>query len=251
MTDREELIEEAAEAFGGLTSPTYGAAPGWERAEVYEGVTRVLAVFEKAHTPTDDEREALARIVKDIAIKWGGPSMAEFADTPPIRKHYATADAILAAGFRRSEVPEPSADEQECDQCGEVFSEHSCKPIPSCIHLPASVGGRLAQGEALLDELSAWQKHTGDTALANLLRRAAVQFAAMTAEKEKWRIRCAEETIAWADEATENRQLLTAEPQGEPSNAQVNAFIRAINAEGSVLRGEVVRIGLRAAGGVR
>lgn len=53
---------------------------------------------------TDDEREALARIIKDITIKWSGPSMAEFANTPPIRKHYATADAILTAGFRRSEA---------------------------------------------------------------------------------------------------------------------------------------------------
>lgn len=41
------------------------------------------------------------------------------------------------------------------------------------------------------------------------------------------------------------------EPQSEPSDEQVNAFIRAINAEGSVLRGEVARVGLRAAGSVR
>lgn len=54
-----------------------------------------------ASPPTDDEREALALIVKRIAHKFGGPSMAEFENAPPIRKHYATAEAIIAAGFRR------------------------------------------------------------------------------------------------------------------------------------------------------
>ncbi|MFJ4997133.1 hypothetical protein ACIP5T_03210 [Microbacterium sp. NPDC088619] len=67
--------------------------------------------------PTDDEREAMAQIVKDVSVKWGGPSMVEFADTPPIRKHYATADAILAAGFRRSEVPEPSGPWDSATAC--------------------------------------------------------------------------------------------------------------------------------------
>jgi uncharacterized short protein YbdD (DUF466 family) len=38
---------------------------------------------------------------------------------------------------------------------------------------------------------------------------------AMTAEKEKWRIRCAEETIAWAD-ATERADALHRTVQGEP-----------------------------------
>lgn len=66
---------------------------------------------------------------------------------------------------------------------------------------------------ALHAELAAWQRHTGDTALANLLGRAASALTAMTAEKEKWRIRCAEETIAWADEVAANHRTV----QGEPS----------------------------------
>ena len=81
--------------------------------------------------------------------------------------------------------------------------------------------------EALLAQLSAWQKHTGDTALANLLARAASALSGLHAEKEMWRVRCAEETIAWADEATENRRLLASEPQGEPSDAQVQDALDA------------------------
>lgn len=48
-----------------------------------------------------DDREALAAIVKQVSQKFGGPSMTEFANDPPIRKHYATADAIISAGFKR------------------------------------------------------------------------------------------------------------------------------------------------------
>ncbi|MEW2011513.1 hypothetical protein AB0300_18820 [Microbacterium sp. NPDC078814] len=57
------------------------------------------------------------------------------------------------------------------------------------------------------------------------------ELAAMTAEKEKWRIRCAEETIAWADEATENRRLRR-ESQGEPSDAR--AYLDDMNAQGRI-----------------
>ncbi|MDR6691372.1 hypothetical protein J2X55_002284 [Microbacterium sp. 1154] len=47
--------------------------------------------------PADDVREALAAIVKRTSQAFGGPSLAEFANDPPTRKHYATADAIRAA----------------------------------------------------------------------------------------------------------------------------------------------------------
>ncbi|MEW1990742.1 hypothetical protein [Microbacterium sp. NPDC078849] len=68
------------------------------------------------------------------------------ADTRSYRCREAHHIDEIHAGFRRSEVPEPST-EHECDQCGEVFSEHSCKPIPSCIHLPASIGESALQSE--------------------------------------------------------------------------------------------------------
>lgn len=99
MNQREQLIEEAAKVFGGITSASWDDADEWEREKVLEGMARALAVFEGAYandlatsservknrpdsshviptecldcgrtdggcdriivTPTDDEREAL------------------------------------------------------------------------------------------------------------------------------------------------------------------------------------------------
>ena len=57
MTDNEKLIEEAVTAFnrGWLTAHDKGDRTTRTRT----GIEAALAVFEKAHTPTDDEREAL------------------------------------------------------------------------------------------------------------------------------------------------------------------------------------------------
>lgn len=40
-------------------------------------------------------RELIAVLVKKTEQKFGGPSLAEFANDPPLRKHYVVADAIL------------------------------------------------------------------------------------------------------------------------------------------------------------
>ena len=62
---------------------------------------------EVAHTPTDDEREAL------IALKLASFSKRMSDGYPSIimRTNEEAADLVLAAGFRRSEVPEPSAED--------------------------------------------------------------------------------------------------------------------------------------------
>lgn len=97
--------------------------------------------FEKAHTPTDDDREALAEVIEvlDTHGQW------------PVDR---ITDAILAAGFRRSE-PEPSVETEDemhtrgatsfdCDRCGqdpedcycgdepqgERFADHSERYVP-------------------------------------------------------------------------------------------------------------------------
>lgn len=57
----------------------------------------------EAPEPSAEDREVIAHVVKDVSVKWGGPSMAEFADKPPIRKHYAIADAIIVKGFHRDD----------------------------------------------------------------------------------------------------------------------------------------------------
>lgn len=109
-THRSELVTKIADA---LTDEAYDGGMGVLSEEQFAQLVRTLAitaaeVVEKAHTPTDDEREALGTV---IAITWrdayGTPTDQEFAD------------AILAAGFRRSEVPEPSA-ERELTPCGNL-----------------------------------------------------------------------------------------------------------------------------------
>lgn len=55
------------------------------------------------NTPTDDEREALASLIQ--SFRYAGRLFAASAKTD-----YRDADRILAAGFRRAVVPEPSAE---------------------------------------------------------------------------------------------------------------------------------------------
>lgn len=111
MSDREKLIEEAAEAI----------AREWRNVRSHEDMARAaFAVFEKAHTPTDDEREALVAILEaPLTEESHGRTFSEML-----------ADVILIRfGFRRSEVPEPSAEgyaefegwESRCDYCGSAL----------------------------------------------------------------------------------------------------------------------------------
>ena len=95
MTDQ-KLVDELEKA---LRDEVYDGGFGYIGDDQLTDYVRGLAVtaagvIEKAHTPTDDEREALATVLGE-----------------PVRGTLALADRILAAGFRRSVVPEPSADE--------------------------------------------------------------------------------------------------------------------------------------------
>lgn len=191
-THRSDLVDELEKA---LHDEAYDGGMGALGPEKFTDYVRGLAVtaarvVEQAHTPTDNEREALIEQATWALIEWDTDTADRGVRDEHYRDRRADVERVFPLLFRRSEVPESSA-------------------------------------EPLLAELSAWKKHTGDTALANLLgrtesalHRSGVELAAMTAEKEKWRIRCAEETIAWADEATENRRLLASGSQGEPSDAQ-------------------------------
>ncbi|MBT2484817.1 MULTISPECIES: hypothetical protein [unclassified Microbacterium] len=76
--------------------------------------------LEKAHTPsapTDDEREALAQALHNAVEEIYPVSLSVRRD-----RYYAQADVVLAAGFRRTSVPEPSA---HCDGCAK-FQHHHC-----------------------------------------------------------------------------------------------------------------------------
>lgn len=140
----------------------------------------------KAHTPTDDERA----IFEAIADRLGEHSQArnfEIADSGEYEtKLTGTIDVeVLAewlvptvAGFRRSEVPEPSA---ECPQPCVHLSQHDAREGRTCAEHPCTCP----------------------------------------------------------------------EPQGEPSDAQVNAASREIDLRGFHIPPMAVRAALRAAGGVR
>lgn len=92
----------AEQAYGDMFSqPLTAAAIHYARVQAFERGYLAALASRVSTPPREGEREELAMTVKQVSQKFGGPSMAEFADTPPIRKHYATADAILAKGFRR------------------------------------------------------------------------------------------------------------------------------------------------------
>lgn len=122
MMDKEKLIEEAAQA---IWMVRYGTRVGWTEApedwrtriapqtedEIQREAEAALAVFEKAHTPTDNEQEALARTIYlwDVAESVSSTAWEDLLDTQ--RDVWLEgADFVIAAGFRRSEVPEPSAE---------------------------------------------------------------------------------------------------------------------------------------------
>lgn len=154
----------------------------------------------------DNELEELVKTINDALFNWDGQGdSARFVGA-----------AILASGFRRTEESESSADLCEwCDMTARGNAMH-----------PGHDGSRRSCGEEYHGEGFEPDAETPGESSSDVQSLRA-ELAAMTAEKEKWRVRCAEETIAWADEATDNRRL-HAEPQGEPSDARVDAGAEAI-----------------------
>ncbi|WP_431785358.1 hypothetical protein [Microbacterium maritypicum] len=99
MTDQ-KLVDELEKA---LRDEAYDGGFGYMGDEQFRAYVRTLAetaaeVFEKAHTPTDDEREdMIAFLLRDH----------NFEESPWGRTY---TDAEIAAALRRTEVPELSAD---------------------------------------------------------------------------------------------------------------------------------------------
>ncbi|QOC59431.1 hypothetical protein SEA_LIFES_108 [Microbacterium phage Lifes] len=131
----ERLIEEAAKA---VEKVPYHAWHDVTRAGAREIARATLAVFEKAHTPTDDEREAEVK-------SYSGWDADEVARYPRV-----AADVIeqlrtrLLDEFRRAEVPEQSA---ECPKCGVRVADQT--PSTFYTHHDETCGGALEepQGE--------------------------------------------------------------------------------------------------------
>lgn len=102
MTDR-KLVDELEKA---LRDEAYDGGFGYMGEEQFRAYVRTLAetaaeVFEKVHTPTDDEREALAGLIADGEAH---PSFPRPERVKPFAHDYRAADLVIAAGFRRSEV---------------------------------------------------------------------------------------------------------------------------------------------------
>ncbi|MGI0521803.1 hypothetical protein ABY45_14605 [Microbacterium maritypicum] len=102
MTDQ-KLVDELEKA---LRDEAYDGGFGYMGDEQFTAYVRTLAetaaeVFEKALTPTDDEREdMIAFLLRDH----------NFEESPWGRTY---TDAEIAAALRRSEVPEPSTEVDE------------------------------------------------------------------------------------------------------------------------------------------
>lgn len=97
MSDNGKLIEEARAEAEATKNSTYTNAPLLFR------LADALEAAEEAHTPTDNEREALLAIFAEPVIASTDEEVRE-----------AFADMVLAAGFHRSETPEPSAEFSIC-----------------------------------------------------------------------------------------------------------------------------------------
>ena len=97
--------------------------------------------------PADDVREALARVMHEMRHPCG---------EPPVDFDYERADLVLAAFEVR---PHGKVTEAEpaglCSQCGEPFGEHSCVPIPSCIHVESILAEARPHGTVTEDEVEA------------------------------------------------------------------------------------------------
>lgn len=161
MSDNEKLIEEAAKAIYETRDDAYDL-DAWEQLDrtqqeryvcdartalavfekahekyleredaEYGSVIEQLEAVEKAHTPTSDEREALARLVFPIP-----------PDATPGAFAYGVADRAILSGFRRSVVPEPSA--EEWTHCSPALLAYglNCASTPrrACACEPANGG---------------------------------------------------------------------------------------------------------------
>lgn len=162
MNDNEKLIEEAAAAAQEATRqkhrPTWRKLPEYVKENYRAHARAALAVFEKAHNPTVDEREALETV---IAVTW-----RDMYSTPTDRDF---ADAILAAGFRRSEVPESSAG-RELTPCGNLVCtgcrvcgcpalgiEPQGEPSEAQVDAVAAAIAVAADADYWTDEIAEWE----------------------------------------------------------------------------------------------
>lgn len=128
MIDNEKLIEEAAKA---IYDASWQGFEGEVFSDVYARIA--FAVFEKALTPTDEEREALAKLIDEIDSAW-----LTGEDRSPYPSEMAHELSRRGVRFRRTEAPEPTEGEGQgwvCLKCGGSAHEHSLE-TSTCIWEP-------------------------------------------------------------------------------------------------------------------
>lgn len=114
-TDREKLMAEAKAGLAAFDEYWGEGAPvNAEHGRPWELIRGLLAVFEKAHTPTYDEREALIQMLHYRRSQWHSYGTGQNADL---------ADEILStlADFRRTAVAEPSTESTHRGTFGHVW----------------------------------------------------------------------------------------------------------------------------------
>lgn len=91
------VFEKAHEAYLDREDAEYGA------------VVEQLEAAEKAHTPTDDEREEIiGALLDELGWEWDDVPEEHIASSREILGDMADRVLAVSAGFRRSEVPKPS-----------------------------------------------------------------------------------------------------------------------------------------------
>lgn len=240
------------------------------------------------HAPTDDEREALARLILELRCESRGIDPQKWIDED-VMEHIGRpeADRILAAGFRRTEAPEPST--RTLTPCGNLVCT-GCR-VCGCPALGiAPQGGPTDdEREALLTEADAlvasWD-HKGswsaDSPVGMVMRLAAALRRSEVPEpsaEERIEQAIAYIRASWVGlgEPTPNTpagamieilegELSFTERHGEPSDAQ-DIIVQEVSRLAGLrllrrysgfsdhwwdeLVGGIARVALRAAGGAR
>lgn len=202
MIDKENLIREITDAIcdaheSGLSRGYLSESrPHHSDSEVY--ARAALSVFEKAHTPTDDGREAptdeaLRDFGNDLLDAWN----IEDTNSPSLIEDFR--DRFVAR-FRRSEVPEPST-EMIAPEDGMTLEE---------------------LGEAISNWSPEWD---GDEAMHALIYRFIEHYSALDAEvyaaREEHDFEPDAEILFRYDDEAGTLVRVATEPQGEPSDAQL------------------------------
>lgn len=241
----EKLIEEAAKAIRDVREVVVPRGDGYVSVTDADDATlarAAFAVFEKAHTPTDDEVEALAiNYCPEHGDLLNRP--VNGADARSYRCRNAHGIDEIHAGFRRSEVPEPSA---------EVLSDWFTSSHGVAV---AAVKPMTDRGPSVMVDGRVISPN--DVAALIEFKAQGERFSEILEPSTIWHdVAAFLESKGLADGGIADFIRENApEPQGEPSDAQV--LVEAIEKAISKLHwfpnngvAEDLRAALRAAGGV-